>query len=83
MVNLADNWRKALSASLGLPLADPKAERRWGTLPLGNYHKKAEECRRMAAEAGSPPEKEAWLKLAADWLALIRNYGSERSDEGR
>ena len=35
------------------------------------YRAKAEECRQMAERALSPLDKEAWLKLAADWLGLL------------
>jgi len=36
------------------------------------YRREAEECRHRAAQAFSPLDKEAWLKLAADWLALAQ-----------
>jgi hypothetical protein len=34
------------------------------------YRAKAEECRLAAERAFSPLDKEAWLQLAADWLAM-------------
>jgi hypothetical protein len=34
------------------------------------YRKQAEDRRQMAAKAISPLDKEAWLKLAGDWLRL-------------
>jgi len=34
------------------------------------YRKRAKDCRQMAAKAISPLDKEAWLKLAGDWLRL-------------
>jgi hypothetical protein len=34
------------------------------------YRKQAEDCRQMAGKAISPLDKEAWLKLAGDWLRL-------------
>ena len=34
------------------------------------YRKQAEDCRQMAAKAVRPLDKEAWLKLAGDWLRL-------------
>jgi hypothetical protein len=34
------------------------------------YRKEAEDCRQMAARAISPLHREAWLKLAGDWLRL-------------
>jgi hypothetical protein len=38
------------------------------------YSAKAAYCRRMAAKALTPAEKEDWLKLAADWTALAEEY---------
>jgi hypothetical protein len=35
------------------------------------YRGKADECEREAGKAKSPDDKARWLKLAADWLALI------------
>jgi hypothetical protein len=32
------------------------------------YRKQAEDCRQMAAKVISALDKEAWLKLAGDWL---------------
>ena len=37
------------------------------------YRKRAEECRQMASKVISPLDKEAWLKLAEDWLRLALN----------
>jgi hypothetical protein len=34
------------------------------------YRKQAEDCRQMAAKAIRPLDREAWLKLAGDWLRL-------------
>jgi hypothetical protein len=36
------------------------------------FRKKAEECRDLAEKAMSPLDKEAWLRLAEDWLKLAR-----------
>ncbi len=41
------------------------------------YRKEAEDCRQMAANAISPLDKEAWLKIAGDWLRLA-DYGGLR-----
>lgn len=35
------------------------------------YRAKADECERQAGKVTSPEDKARWLKLAADWLALI------------
>jgi hypothetical protein len=33
-----------------------------------HFRAEAEECRREAERARSPLDREAWLKLAADWI---------------
>jgi hypothetical protein len=32
------------------------------------FRQKAEECRRLAERSASQVDKEAWLRLAADWI---------------
>jgi hypothetical protein len=39
---------------------------------LIRFHQLAQECRDRAAGARSPADEDAWLALAADWLALAR-----------
>jgi hypothetical protein len=34
------------------------------------YLREAEECRRNAERASRPIDREAWLRLAADWVKL-------------
>ena len=34
------------------------------------FRKQAEECREQAAKAISPVDKEAWLRVAGEWLKL-------------
>jgi hypothetical protein len=34
------------------------------------FRKQAEECREQAAKAISPLDKEAWLRVAEEWLKL-------------
>ena len=34
------------------------------------YRKQAQECREQAAKALSPLDKEAWLRVAEEWLKL-------------
>jgi hypothetical protein len=36
------------------------------------FRQQAEECRREAEKAITPWTREAWLKLAADWLRLAQ-----------
>ena len=38
------------------------------------YSDKAEKCRRMAAKALTPAEKEDWLRLADDWAAMAAEF---------
>ena len=42
------------------------------------YQAKAIQCRKWAATALTPSEREQWLKLAADWDAMA----SERNPSG-
>ena len=35
------------------------------------YRKQADECREQAAKAVSPLNKEAWLRVAEEWLKLV------------
>jgi hypothetical protein len=37
------------------------------------FRNEAHECQQMAAKAMSQPDKEAWLKLAADWIKLAED----------
>jgi hypothetical protein len=41
--------------------------------------REAEACRREAEKATSPPDKEAWLKLAAEWIKLAQGAEAGRS----
>ena len=43
------------------------------------FRQQAEECRREAQKAISPLDKEAWLKLAADWLRLVQDIEARRN----
>jgi hypothetical protein len=43
------------------------------------FRQQAEECRREAKKAISPLDKEAWLKLAADWLRLAQDIEARRN----
>lgn len=42
------------------------------------YRSKAEDCRKLAENALSPADKEAWLRLAADWVKLAENAQERR-----
>ncbi|GAB9161528.1 hypothetical protein XI08_14635 [Bradyrhizobium sp. CCBAU 11361] len=42
------------------------------------FTSKAEECRHLAARAGSEVDKNAWLRLAEEWERL-----AEHASEGR
>jgi hypothetical protein len=37
------------------------------------FRKQAEECREQAAKALSPLDKEAWLRVAEEWLKLAQS----------
>lgn len=44
------------------------------------YRREAEECRQLAEQAVNPRDKEAWLRLASDWLRLVQ--GAELHRQG-
>ena len=46
---------------------------------IERFRQQAEECRREAEKAVSPLDKEAWLKLAADWLRLAQDVEERRN----
>ncbi len=40
---------------------------------LDEYRRNAQECQRMAENAGNATDKASWLRLAASWLSMIKN----------
>jgi hypothetical protein len=42
------------------------------------FRKEAEECRELAAKAISQLDREAWLRLAADWIKLAQSAEERR-----
>jgi hypothetical protein len=46
---------------------------------IERFRQQAEECRREAEKAISPLDKEAWLKLAADWLRHAQDIEERRN----
>jgi hypothetical protein len=45
---------------------------------VDRYRKQAEECREQATKAISPLDKEAWLRLAEEWLMLASSAEGRR-----
>jgi hypothetical protein len=45
------------------------------------YRAKADECEQMAGRAPRPDDKARWLKLAADWVALI-HFDAVKREQG-
>jgi hypothetical protein len=43
---------------------------------LDEYRRNAQECQRMAENAGNATDKASWLRLAASWLSMIKNNSS-------
>jgi hypothetical protein len=43
------------------------------------FRKQAEECRQLAARAINEVDKQAWLRLAADWIKLAQEVEGTRS----
>ena len=53
-----------------------------------NFRTQADMCQEQAAKAVSQPDKDAWLRLAADWVTLAedaekRMGEASRSDDDR
>jgi hypothetical protein len=44
-----------------------------------SFRKEAEECRQQAEKTVAPIDKEAWLRLAADWTKLAQDTEHRRS----
>ena len=42
------------------------------------FREEAEECRKLAYRAINPLDKEAWLKLAAEWIKLAQGADRKR-----
>jgi hypothetical protein len=42
------------------------------------FRKQAEECRAQAAKAVNPIDKEAWLRLAGEWLKMASSVDARR-----
>ena len=43
------------------------------------FRKQAEECREQAAKAVNPIDKEAWLRLAEEWLKMASSVDARRN----
>ena len=43
------------------------------------FRQEAEQCRQFAESALNPLDKEAWLRLAGEWLQLAQDAGQRRS----
>jgi hypothetical protein len=42
------------------------------------FHQEAAECRKLAERSVSQRDKEAWLRLAADWTKLAKTAQEKR-----
>ena len=42
------------------------------------FRKQAEDCRQQAAKAVSPLDKEAWLRVAEEWIKLAMSVEKRR-----
>jgi hypothetical protein len=43
------------------------------------FRRQAEECRQQAERAKSPLNKEAWLRVAAEWIKLAQAADDQRA----
>ena len=49
---------------------------------LDEYRRNAQECQRMAENAGNAADKASWLRLAASWLTMIKSTSSRIFETG-
>lgn len=47
---------------------------------IGRYRATADECHAHAEQARHAPDRDAWLKLAAEWIALTEDTLRRRSN---
>ena len=47
-----------------------------------NFRRQADICQEQAAKAVTQPDKDAWLRLAADWLKLAENAERRTGENG-
>ena len=47
------------------------------------FRQEAEECRKLAERSASQLDKEAWLRLAADWIKMAENAEQRRPNWSR
>ena len=53
-------------------MTEAPTESRFEVPAAARYRRKAEACRQLAEEAVGPLDKEAWLRLAIDWVKLAQ-----------
>jgi hypothetical protein len=46
---------------------------------VARFRKQAEECRPQAEKAISPLDKEAWLRVAGEWIKLAQSAEERRN----
>jgi hypothetical protein len=46
------------------------------------YRRQADECRQQAERAISPLDKEAWLRVAGEWIKLAQDAESKHPKRG-
>ncbi|KJC52198.1 hypothetical protein UB31_09655 [Bradyrhizobium sp. LTSP849] len=48
---------------------------------VARFRAQADECRQQAERAVSALDKEAWLRLAGEWIKLAQNAAGDRGSE--
>ncbi|MDR6304397.1 hypothetical protein GGQ85_002104 [Nitrobacter vulgaris] len=64
----------------GEPMGDADSSKWMPNQNIGRYRAIADECYARAEHARYVLDKEAWLKLAADWNALAEDAAQRRDD---
>lgn len=48
---------------------------------IARFRKQADECRQQAEQAINPLDKEAWLRLAGEWIKLAQAAEARRGGQ--
>jgi hypothetical protein len=79
---ITDPWRVIFSGALA-PLPVAGLFRLMPETDADRFRQEAEECRQQSHKAVSQLDKEAWLRLAADWIKMAENAEQRRPNWSR
>jgi hypothetical protein len=89
MFSFAKRLTKSLGTQGGPKEPDGKAAQMPASFMRNNdndnpfrFRNLAEQCRLQASKASDPRDKEAWLRLADDWIQMAENEERRRDQDG-